>query len=139
MINEVKRIYKFGLAVIENNKLLLCEPYAFSELILPGGIKEGEESHIENLLREVEEELGENVILDIDSLSYLGRFEDVAAGRSYRVVEIDLYFGTLTGKVQPSSEIKELHWFSASDNPIRLSPIIRNKILPYLIENKYMS
>jgi 8-oxo-dGTP pyrophosphatase MutT (NUDIX family) len=134
----MRRIYKFGLAVIEDNKLLLCEPYAFKDLILPGGIKEADESHVDNLLREVSEELGEDAILDTTSLMYIGKFEDVAAGRSYRLVEIDLYIGSLGGRLTPSSEIKELHWFSPKDDHDRLSAIIRNKILPYLIEHKYL-
>lgn len=134
----MKKIYKYGLAVIENNKLLLCEPYAFKDLILPGGTKEDNETHTDNLLREVREELGEDAILDIDSLKYLGNFEDLAAGRSNVIVEIELYIGSVGGKLIASSEIKELYWFSPMDDHSRLSKIIRNKILPYLIECKYL-
>ena len=134
----MKYIYKIGLVVIQDNRLLLCEPVAFKDLILPGGIKEGDESYIDNLLREVREELGENAILNTESLKYLGNFEDVAAGKSERVVEIELYQGLISGALTPSSEIKDLHWFSKNDDPRRLSAIIRNKILPFLIENGYI-
>jgi 8-oxo-dGTP diphosphatase len=133
-----QKIYKIGLVVVKKNRLLLCEPYAFSDLILPGGIKEGNESHVENLVREVFEELGPDAILEIDSLKYLGNFEDLAAGRPGRTVEIELYTGSITGKIVPSSEIKEVHWFSKDDDFSRLSVIIRNKILPFLIEKQFI-
>jgi len=135
----VRRLYKYGLVVIRDNKLLLCEPYAFADLILPGGTKEGKESHIENLLREIQEELGPQAILDVGSLKYVGNFEDLAAGRSDTTVEIELYSGSLSGALEPSTEIKGLHWFSLTDDRSKLSAIIRNKILPYLIKNNFMS
>lgn len=136
---EIRRIYKYGLATIRKNRLLLCEPYAFTDLILPGGIIEGEETHIDNLLREVEEELGDKAILETKSLHYLGHFVDFAAGRTNVVVEIHLYLGNLKGRLKASSEIKKLHWFSPSDDWSMLSQIIRNKILPFLIDNNYLT
>lgn len=129
-------MYKYGLAVIEDGKLLLCRPYAFDDLIMPGGIKEGEESHIEGLRREVREELGESAILDTNSLRYIGNYYDVAAGKTDRIVEIELYGGRVSGELVASSEIKELVWFSPKDDWSQLSPIIRNKILPALGEMK---
>ena len=136
---SVVHFYKYGLILIKDNKILLCEPYAFTDLILPGGTKEGDESHVENLLREVEEELGVQAVLDLESLKYLDNFKDVAAGRTYRIVEIEAYLGNVNGKLTASSEIKNLRWFSPNDDWNVLSPIIRNKILPYLLENNYLS
>jgi 8-oxo-dGTP pyrophosphatase MutT (NUDIX family) len=135
MGEEFVRIYKYGLVVIESNRLLLCKPYAFDDLILPGGTKDGDENHVENLVREVEEELGAEARLNLRSLQYLGNFEDIAAGRTYRRVEIEAYTGELSGDLKASSEIKSLVWFSTNDNLKQLSPIIRNKILPFLIAN----
>ena len=134
--NTIRHIYKFGLAFIKNNKLLLCEPFAFKDLILPGGIIEGNETVSENLKREIREELGDGAALDVGSLQYLDTFEDYAAGRTNVIVEIKLYLGNVFGPIKASSEIKELHWFGISDDWNRLSRIIKNKILPYLIKNK---
>lgn len=131
-------MYTYGLAIIENNKILLCESYAFTDLILPGGLKENAETYVDNLLREVTEELGEEAVLDVASLKYLGNFADVAAGESDALVEIELYAGTVRGELKPSEEIKGLHWFSAKDDQNKLSAVIKNKILPYLIENKHL-
>lgn len=139
MSANVTKFYKFGLVCIRGNRLLLCEPYAYSDLILPGGTREDEETFAENLVREVAEELGEEAILHLDSLHYLGNFSDVAAGRTYRLVEIEAYLGSLEGKLIASSEIKKLHWFGPQDDRERLSPIIKNKILPFLLRKGYMS
>jgi ADP-ribose pyrophosphatase YjhB (NUDIX family) len=134
----MRKIYTYGLAVIENNKILLCESYAFKDLILPGGIKEDDELHVDNLLREISEELGDEAVLDVASLKYLGNFEDLAAGEGDTLVEIELYAGAVSGRLKPSYEIKRLHWYSAKDDRDQLSAVIKNKILPYLIENKYL-
>jgi len=138
MEQQITKFYKYGLVFIKDNKILLCEPYAFKDLILPGGTREENENYLENLKREILEELGDKAILDTDSLTYIGNFADVAAGRTYRLVEIEAYLGNVNGELKASSEIKQLHWFSISDDYEALSPIIRNKILPYLIENKYI-
>ena len=134
----MKKLFKYGLAFIKNNKILLCKPFAFDQLILPGGIREAEENYILCLKREIKEELGSNAILDVKSLRYLGNFMDLAAGRENTLVEIELYLGKVNGHIQPSSEIKELIWFSTIDKKNVLSRIIKNKILPELIIRGYL-
>lgn len=128
-------MYKIGLAHIRNNRLLLCRPFAFDPLILPGGLKKTGESPVENLMRQIVEELGGGAHLETSSLRYLGNFSDFAAGKTERIVEIELYSGELSGTLVASSEIQELKWFSPTDDWETLSPIIKNKILPFLIQN----
>jgi len=128
-----QQIYKIGLAVIRDNALLLCRPFAFDELILPGGQKEGGETAVENLRREVREELGDDAHFDEKSLRYLGNFSDRAAGRTERTVEIELYSGEVSGRIVASSEIKEIVWFAPSDpSGDKLSAVVERKILPHL-------
>ncbi len=134
----MKTLFKYGLAFIQNNKLLLCKPHAFDDLILPGGLKEGEETFEEGLQREAYEELGKSAVIKEGSLEYLGKFEDIAAGRSDTTVEIELYMGDVEGELVPSSEIKDLIWFPADGDKEALSPIIKNKILPFLVARGYM-
>lgn len=128
----MRKLFKYGLAFIKNNKLLVCKPYAFDDYILPGGIREGNETFFEGLDREIKEELGPNAQLDCSSLRYLGTFEDLAAGRKDVMVTIELYLGVVRGELTASDEIKELIWFSSTDDRSLLSAIIRNKILPAL-------
>ncbi len=128
----MKKFIKIGLACIQHNKLLLCRPHGFDDLILPGGQRGDDESDIDCLSREIAEELGDEAKLDLTSLQYFGRFEDVAAAHKDKLVEITLYLGQLRGKLRASSEIKELVRFSLSDDRSVLSPIIRNHILSAL-------
>lgn len=131
-------IYKIGLAVIRDGKLLLCRPHAFPDLLMPGGTRDGTEDYITNLLREVREELGDNACLQADKLTYLGNFKDRAAGKTERTVEIELYLGELAGELRASSEIVELIWYSPGNGNYKVSDIVKNKIIPFLIDKSLL-
>ena len=132
-------LYKYGLAVIQENRLLLCKAYTLNELILPGGVKEGCEDYIEGLLREINEELGSASILQVDTLKYISNYKAAAAGKSDTTVEIELYYGEVSGNLQASDEIEELIWFEEYDDRNRLSLIIKDYILDDLIDKGYLS
>lgn len=132
-------IEKFGLIIIREQKILLCRPFAFPDLITVGGIKEGDEGYVENLTREVREELGPEAQIDFNSLKFLGKFTDRAAGKTERMVTIDLYLGNISGALCASSEIKELVWYEAGLEGWTLSPIVKNKIIPFLVQSGYLN
>lgn len=127
---------KIGLLVLNDDatKFLVCEKYAenvTSDYIMPGGKLE-EDNDIECLRNEIMEELKCEV--DMGSLELVGEYTDVAAGRPDRDVAIKLYKGKIIGTPTPSTEVKEVHWIGkegAEDQ--RVSPIIRNKIIPDLV------
>ena len=128
---------KIGLLVLnnENTKFLVCEKDSknvTSDYIMPGG--QFFEASVEECLKnEVKEELDCEV--DFGSLEYIGEYNDVAAGRPDREVSIKLYKGNLIGIPKPSTEIKYIHWIGRGDQSnVRVSPIIRNKIIPDLIK-----
>ena len=97
------------------------------EYLMPGGTKQRGESHEETLLREVREELGTNVRKN--TVRHFGSFEDIAA-----VVHMEVFLGELENDPRPTGEVLELIWLSKHNNWSKLSPIIRGKILPALIE-----
>lgn len=127
---------KIGLLILnkDQNKFLVCEKApdnVTSDYIMPGG--QFEENKVEECLQnEIKEEL--NCDVNLDSLNYISDYEDIAAGDSVRHVRIKLYQGKVIGELKPSTEIKFIHWIGKNDldNP-KLSPIIKNKILPDLI------
>ncbi|KUR78644.1 NUDIX domain-containing protein [Novosphingobium sp. FSW06-99] len=122
-------IHKVGLAAISDGHLLVARKRKSDIFILPGGKPEGNESDLETLAREIDEELGCRIV----DPCLLRVFKDVAAGVADSVVVVRLYSATLVGEPQPCSEIEELAWINIrSPRAIRLAPSIENGILPYL-------
>lgn len=127
---------KIGLLVLneDGTKFLVCEKYpqnVTSDYIMPGG--QFQEVSVEECLKnEIREEL--NCEVDFTTLAYVQEYTDVAAGRPDRDVSIKLYSALLKGVPTPSAEIKAVHWIGKEDaNNERVSPIVRNKIIPDLL------
>jgi 8-oxo-dGTP diphosphatase len=131
----MNRLHKSGLIVIRDNRLLLVIKRNSPLLLMPGGRVEPGETAEQALIREVQEELACDLVAD--SIQFFAVFEDVAANEADTVVQIRAYTGQLQGEPRPSSEIEKLIWFGFEDDPNRLSPIIRNKVWPVLLE-KYL-
>ncbi|MFH0936422.1 MAG: NUDIX domain-containing protein [Candidatus Woesearchaeota archaeon] len=128
---------KIGLLILNKNKnkFLVCEKSPeniTSDYIMPGG--KFEENSVEDCLKnEIKEELDCEV--DFNTLEYIGEYKDIAAGSPDKDVSIRLYKGNIIGIPKPSTEIKFIHWIGRKDvNNLRISPIIRNKIIPDLIK-----
>ncbi len=135
---------KIGLLILNENatKFLVCEPGNLyknknvTQYLMPGG--KYEEDSVEDCLKsETKEELG--CELDISSVKYINEYLDVAAASPNRDVSIRLYEGKLIGKPVPSTEIGALHWIGKRDvNNEKVSAIIKNKIIPDLVEKKIL-
>ena len=97
-------------------------------------IDKDDKNEIECLKREIREELDSS--FDEDKIEYIGTYEDVAAGAEDRKVVIKLYRGELLENPKPSSEIIKLIWLGKNDDLSNVSPAIKNKIIPDLVERK---
>lgn len=122
-------IDKPGLLVIRNEKILLCRKRKGTQLlILPGGKRDPGEDDETCLRRELSEELAG---ITYGAFQYLGVFEAPAAGEPDAIVRMPLYQASIEGEPTPQAEIAELIWFDVrTDDRARLSPILRDKILP---------
>jgi 8-oxo-dGTP diphosphatase len=126
-----REITKIGLAVFDENRLLLVRKRGSATYILPGGKPEEGEDDTQTLIREIDEELGCRI--ETSTLSFLGAFSDQAADLPGVRVTVRLYKGTLIGPPSPRSEIDQLFWLSPQvpQRP-NLAPSLQNAILPFL-------
>jgi 8-oxo-dGTP pyrophosphatase MutT (NUDIX family) len=107
---------------LEGGRILCARPRGKDVFYIPGGKREGAESDLQALLREITEELA--VRLLPETVSHVGTYE--AAERNGRpggaVVRMSCYTGDYSGTLTPSSEIDEFAWFSYADRP-RVPPV----------------
>lgn len=127
---------KVGLLVVKivngKKRFLVCQKDNFtSQYIMPGG-QIDKNNEIECLREEIREELDSS--FDFNKLEFIGTYEDIAAGAKDRKVVIKLYKGELLKNPKPSSEIIKLIWLGKNDDLSNVSPIVKNKIIPDLVE-----
>ncbi|MBZ9729501.1 NUDIX domain-containing protein [Salegentibacter sp. JZCK2] len=103
-------IDKLAYIHIIDNKILMSLSRGKDTWYIPGGKREGDESDLEALVREVAEEL--SVKLLPHSIKKYGVFEAQAHGHPEGVmVRMTCYFGDFTGKLAAASEIEKLEFF----------------------------
>lgn len=127
------KIIKYGLVVLRDGKFLINRKFGTRLFLMPGGKPEEGESEEKCLVREIMEEHGCELIRK--SIKFFGNFEDVAVNDPDKLVSMKVYLGEVNGEPAPNSEIEEQKWFGKNDDHAVLSPIIKNKILPSLLEN----
>ena len=97
---------------IEDGRILCARPRGKDVFYIPGGKREGAESDVETLLREIEEEL--TVLLDPATAQHVGTYE--------AEVRMSCWTADFAGTLAASSEIDEIAWFSYADRP-RVPPV----------------
>jgi 8-oxo-dGTP diphosphatase len=93
---------------LEGGRILCARPRGKDVFYIPGGKREGAETDLQTLLREIAEEL--TVALLSETVQHVGTYE---AGQ----VRLACYSADYQGTLEPSSEIDELAWFSYADRP----------------------
>lgn len=110
----MKLIDKIALLYIVDGKILSTRSKGKDAYYLPGGKREGNESDLETLVREIKEELSVNIIIDTANL--YGVFEAQAHGKAEGIlVKMSCYTADFTGELQPASEIEEMKWLTTED------------------------
>jgi len=101
---------------------------------MPGGKPIDHETIEECLSRELKEE--HNV--KITNIEFFNEYEDIAANEENTMLFMRLYIGDINNEVTVNREIEEFKWIGKEDDTSLLSPIIKNKIFPDLIEKKML-
>ena len=98
---------------LDNGRILCARPRGKDIFYIPGGKREGAESDLQTLLREITEELA--VELRPETVAHVGTYE--AGQADGAVVRMSCYSGDYTGTLTASGEIDELAWFGYADRP----------------------
>ena len=107
-------IDKIAWLHLENGAVLCSRSKGKDAFYLPGGKREGTESDLETLVREVREEL--SVEIDPESAKLFGIFRAEAHGKAAGViVRMSCYTADYHGELHPDNEIEELAWFTTAD------------------------
>ena len=105
----------------EGGRILCARPRGTDVFFIPGGKREGRESDLETLLREIREEL--TVLLDPGTAAHVGTYQAGGPGLpDGAVVRMSCYTAEYRGTLAPSSEIEELAWFGYPDRD-RVPPV----------------
>lgn len=127
----MNKIIKYWLIILKDWKFLINRKYNTKLFLMPGW-KPHEWEKIEDcLLREIMEE--HKVKLIEDSIKFFGDFEDMAANEPNTVISMKVYIWNIIGEPKANREIEEQKWFGKNDDTEILSSIIKNKILPEMI------
>jgi 8-oxo-dGTP pyrophosphatase MutT (NUDIX family) len=98
---------------LDNGRILCARPRGKDVFYIPGGKREGAESDLETLRREISEEL--TVALLPGTERHVGTYQAGAPGGL--MVRMSCYAAGYTGTLAASSEIDELAWFGYADRP----------------------
>lgn len=114
-------IDKLAFIYLKDKKILETLSSGKDTWYIPGGKREGSETDIQALMREVKEEL--DVDLISDTIAHYGTFEAQAHGKPQgMMVRMTCYQADFVGELKPSSEVKTLAYFSYADKH-KTSPV----------------
>jgi len=106
-----------GWVCVENGRILCARPRGKDVFYIPGGKREGAESDLQVLLREIAEEL--TVALHPETVRYVGTYEAAQPDGPIDgvTVRMSCYTADYSGTLAVSSEIDEVAWFCYADRP----------------------
>jgi 8-oxo-dGTP diphosphatase len=105
-----------------------------------GGKPEGDETELETLSRELEEELGITIDVSKGILKF-GTYTQAAFNKPGKYVQIDAFIVTdFSGEPSPQSEIDEIRWVDSTDlGTIDLASVVKKYIIPEMAEKGFIN
>ncbi|MBF6328184.1 NUDIX hydrolase [Nocardia transvalensis] len=105
--------------LIEDGRILCARPRGKDVFYIPGGKREGGESDLQTLVREIDEELA--VALVTNTVAHVGTYEAELPGAD-GIVRMSCYTADYIGTITASSEIDDIAWFGYADRD-RVPPV----------------
>ena len=113
-MKNMKIIDKVALIYIKDGKILSTRSERKDKYYLPGGKREGDETDLETLAREVKEELSVDVVEE--TAEFYGVFQAQAHGKEKGVlVKMTCYRAEFVGELKADSEIAQVVWLTCRD------------------------
>jgi DNA polymerase III epsilon subunit-like protein/8-oxo-dGTP pyrophosphatase MutT (NUDIX family) len=124
-----------GIITDAAGRTLLVRKRGTAAFMQAGGKIEAGESALQALTRELREEVG--LELDLDVTEYLGSFRAAAANEPDTVIRAEIFAMTTDRIVVPGSEIEQVLWLD-TDEPvgIELAPLTRDTVLPLWVSRR---
>jgi 8-oxo-dGTP diphosphatase len=112
----------------DDGRYLLVRKQGTGVFMQPGGKREPGEDDLTALARELDEELGLEMV--VGSAEPLGRFRAQAANEAGREVVAAVYAVQVAGTPVARAEIAEIMWFDPREPaPVAVAPLTRDHIL----------
>lgn len=129
-----------GTMFFKDNKLLIDKPRKRHTYQMIGGGAEEHETTLEAAIRECHEELGTEVILDESKFELVMDFDEIATSDPNLKIHFYVYKynGPLEGNLTLGDEIESFLWYDSSHGTEILSNTLKNEVVPYCLENKYI-
>lgn len=129
-----------GTLFFYNGRVLLVKPRKRPTLQVVGGSVEDGETTLEAAIRECHEELGDKAVFNPKKINFLMEFDEQATSDPNLKIHMNLfmYDGELEGDLTTSEEIEYFMWFGINDDKKLLSFALKNVIIPYCIENRFI-
>lgn len=124
---------RIAAIIIKDSKLLMLKGKGFGELWTPGGKIEVGETEEDCLRRELNEEIGVEII----SLKFFKEYAGPSFYHENQITRQRIYIVSISGHIQPDAEIEDFVWLKKEDfekKKFPMIPITEEEIVPDIIK-----
>lgn len=130
-----------GTIFISDRKILIDKPRKRGTYQMIGGRVEEGETPIDAAIRECHEELGSSAIFDPSKFELIMEFDEIATSDGVTPIHFYVfkYDGMFSGELSLSEEIEDFKWYDSSLGVDMLSNTLKNEVIPYCLDKKWIN